>query len=68
MLREKCDVGGEAGSIPIVALPPTLILPKRRKGVERMVMLGESLRITITSDGLEGMSLEVIVGDDFYKV
>ena len=49
--------------IPIVARPPTFILPKRRKGVERVVRPGESSRITITSDGLAGMSFDVIVLD-----
>lgn len=55
---------GERGTgLPIVPLPPTLKWPKRLKGWEQMVMLGVTLRMTCTSDGLEGTSLEVIVAD-----
>ena len=52
-------------SLTIVPRPPTLSMPKRRKGVERVVIVGVTSRITITLDGSEGMSfaadLEVIV-------
>ena len=65
---EKVSIGGldrgsgvERRCIPIVPLPPTLIRPKRAKGAEQMVMLGEILRITITLAGSEGMSFDVIM-------
>lgn len=41
--------------------PPTLNFPNRLNGDEQATMLGVSLRITITLDGSEGMSLEVMV-------
>jgi len=47
--------------VPIVPLPPTLKRPKRAKGEEQMVMLGVSLRMTITLEGSEGMSFDVMV-------
>ena len=42
-------------------LPPILKRPKRLKGVEQMVILGVTFRITITSDGFVGMSLDVML-------
>jgi hypothetical protein len=54
-------LGEGNGDKPIVALPPTFINPKRRKGTERVVMPGTSSRITITSSGFDGTSLEVMV-------
>lgn len=42
-------------------LPPTFIRPKRAKGAEQIVMLGVSLRITITLEGSEGVSLDVML-------
>ena len=45
----------------MVPRPPILRRPKRANGAEQVVMLGVTLRITITEDGSEGMSLEVIV-------
>jgi hypothetical protein len=35
--------------------------PKRRKGTESVVIFGVTLRITITSEGFAGTSLDVIV-------
>ena len=48
---------GNGGDIPIVALPPIFIRPKRRKGTERVVTFGTMSRITITSSGFWGTSL-----------
>ena len=48
--------------VPIVPRPPTLKRPKRLKGAEQMVTLGLVLRITITSPGFGGMSLDVMTG------
>jgi len=45
----------------MVPLPPIAIFPNLENGRERVVMLGESFRITITSDGLLGMSLDAIL-------
>lgn len=43
--------------------PPTLKRPKRANGAEQVVILGVTLRITITEDGSEGMSfVDDIVG------
>ena len=39
-----------------VARPPILRRPKRRKGTERVEMVGVRSRITITLEGSEGMS------------
>lgn len=47
--------------IPIVPLPPTLKRPKRSKGAEQVVMFGVTFRMTITSPGFEGISLDVIL-------
>ena len=47
---------------------PILMRPKRKNGAEQMVMLGETWRITITLDGSEGISLEVILIVDARKV
>ena len=47
--------------IPIVPRPPILKRPKRANGAEHVMMLGVICRITITEDGSEGMSLEVIL-------
>lgn len=46
------------GGLPIVPRPPTLNWPKREKGAEQVMMLGVTLRMTITSDGLEGISFD----------
>lgn len=54
-------MGEGNGNKPIVALPPTFINPKREKGTERVVTPGTSSRITITSSGFDGTSLEVMV-------
>lgn len=45
----------------MVPLPPTLKRPKRANGAEQMVMFGVSLRMTITLEGSEGMSLDVMM-------
>ena len=45
----------------MVPRPPAFTLPKRLNGAEQVVMLGVTLRITITSEGLGGMSLDVMV-------
>jgi len=49
---------GMGGLVPIVPRPPTLKRPKREKGAEQVMMLGVTLRMTITSDGLDGMSFD----------
>ena len=41
--------------------PPTFIRPKRANGAEQVVILGVTLRITITEEGSKGMSFEDIV-------
>lgn len=43
--------------IPIVALPPNLIMPNRKKGTESVVTFGVTSRITMTFSGSEGTSL-----------
>ena len=43
------------GGIPSVARPPTGMKPKRAKGMEKVVMLGVMSRITITSEGFDGV-------------
>lgn len=46
----------------IVPRPPIFMRPKREKGTERVVMVrGTTSRITITSAGFAGISLEVIM-------
>lgn len=52
---------GGGGDIPIVARPPNFIRPKRRKGTESVVTPGTRSRMTITSSGCWGMSLDVIL-------
>merc|ERR1711977_594034 len=44
-------------SLTMVPLPPILILPKRRKGVEQMRTSGVILRMIMTFSGSAGMSL-----------
>lgn len=51
----------EGASEPIVPRPPTLNFPKRANGVEQVIMLGVTLRMTMTLDGSAGMSLEVMI-------
>ncbi len=41
--------------------PPTLRRPKRMKGAEQVITSGVIWRITMTLDGSEGMSLDVMV-------
>lgn len=50
-------------SLTIVPRPPTLTVPNREKGTERVTMLGVTLRMTMTSAGFHGMSLEVMLAD-----
>ena len=62
--RESVRVLGEEWKeqqVPMVPRPPTLNRPKRLKGAEQVVMLGVTLRITITDAGSGCTSLEVIV-------
>lgn len=47
--------------------PPTLKRPKRLNGREQVVMFGVTFRMTITSEGFEGMSLEVIVNGEEWQ-
>lgn len=49
-------LGGQG--LPIVPRPPTLNWPNRANGAEQVTMLGVTRRMTITSDGLEGMSFD----------
>jgi hypothetical protein len=56
------------GCSPIVPRPPMRIRPKRRKGTESVVIFGVTLRITITSEGFAGTSLDVIVWMDYADV
>ena len=60
-LADEPDHGGRGLDLPIVPRPPTLNRPKRAKGAEQVVMLGVTFRMTITDDGSEGMSLDVMV-------
>lgn len=46
---------------PIVPRPPTRNRPYRRNGTESVTMFGVMLRITITSAGFDGMSLDDMV-------
>lgn len=46
--------------VPMVPRPPILRRPKRRKGAEHMVMLGETCLITRTFDGSDGVSFDVM--------
>lgn len=55
------------GDEPIVARPPNLIRPKRRKGTESVVTPGTTSRMTITSSGFLGMSLSDILAVDTVK-
>lgn len=55
---------GERGrDVPTVARPPTFMRPKRRKGTESVVTLGVISRMTITSSGFEGTSLDDMVAE-----
>lgn len=42
--------------IPSVPRPPILIFPNREKGTEKVTTLGVTLRMTMSSAGLDGMS------------
>lgn len=53
--------------IPIVPRPPMRKSPKRLKGTESVVMLGEMSRMTITSAGLLGMSFDVMARTWFLR-
>ena len=44
--------------------PPILMEPKRAKGTEKVAMLGVTLRITMTSAGFQGMSLDDMMARD----
>jgi hypothetical protein len=48
-------------NIPRVPRPPILMVPKREKGTLKVAMLGVTLRVTMTSAGFQGMSLDVIL-------
>ena len=48
-------------------LPPTLNRPNRSNGAEQVMMFGVTLRITITEDGSEGMSLDVMVRQTWHS-
>lgn len=58
----------EKSDIPIVALPPNLIIPKRKKGTESVVTFGVTSRITMTFSGSEGTSLSDILEFFYYAV
>lgn len=45
----------------MVARPPTRMTPKRANGTDKVTTLGVMSRMTITSDGDSGMSLDDIV-------
>ncbi len=49
-------------AVPMVPRPPTFMRPNRQNGLDNVVMFGVTLRITITSAGLDGTSLEVMLG------
>lgn len=55
--------------VPRVPLPPMGMVPKRLKGTEKVTTLGVRSRMTMTSAGLVGISLEDMLrawsGDDF---
>jgi hypothetical protein len=54
----------ERENLPMVARPPHLRVPKRRKGTERVVMPGATSRITMTFSGSAGINLlgDIAVG------
>lgn len=60
-MRECNSVRGDG--IPRVPRPPNLILPKRKKGTEKVTMLGVTLRMTMTLAGSSGMSLDDMLRD-----
>lgn len=47
----------------MVPRPPTRTIPNRRKGTESVTTLGVMSRMTMTSDGVWGMSFDDIVKD-----
>jgi hypothetical protein len=50
----------------IVPRPPTLIRPNREKGIEKVVMVfGITSRMTMTFDGSNGTSLDVMMEDSY---
>lgn len=53
--------GGIGKYIPTVPLPPNLINPNRRNGVEKVVIPGTTSLITMTSSGFLGTSLSDIL-------
>lgn len=56
-----CGERAEKRDIPIVARPPNLIMPNRKKGTESVVIFGVKSRITMTFSGSEGTSLSDMV-------
>ena len=51
-------------TIPTVPLPPIFMRPNRLNGAENVVIFSVTFRITITSDGFEGINLDDIVAED----
>jgi len=51
----------KGGGLPSVPRPPMGNFPKRRKGTEKVTTLGVTSRMTMTSSGFWGMSLEDMV-------
>lgn len=81
LLAFVCDERAKKRDIPIVALPPNLIMPNRKKGTESVVIFGVTSRITMTFSGSEGTSLSdmmkiclygfvdvVMLGNGLYKM
>lgn len=54
--------------LPMVPRPPILKRPNRRKGAEQVIMLGVTLRITITLSGFWGINLEDILRSAIVEV
>ena len=48
--------------LPAVPRPPMGKRPKRRKGTEKVTTFGVMSRMTMTSSGLDGMSLDDMLG------
>ena len=56
-MKDECN-------LLMVPRPPTRTMPNRANGTETVTTLGVTVRMTATSEGLEGMSLEDMVSDD----
>ena len=55
-------------SLTRVPRPPTLMWPKRKKGVENVVICGVMSRMTMTLAGSEGISFEADLAVDIMAI